>query len=118
MTGWASFFDDEATAGDVLSMDAVRDSLVEGGLAVDIAWSPGLRLDGLQLERADPDAYTHLLFCGPAHGRQVLPSRGADRRARHRDCARAPGERDLAPLPCVHRHTTFSGLECLPCGVR
>ncbi|MFY9806549.1 MAG: polysaccharide pyruvyl transferase family protein [Pseudonocardiaceae bacterium] len=72
VTGWASFFDGEATAGDVLSMEAVRDSLAEGGIAVDIAWSPGLRLDGMPLERADPGAYTHLLFvCGPAHGRQV-----------------------------------------------
>jgi hypothetical protein len=72
VTGWASFLDGEATAGDVLSMEAVRDALIEAGIGVDTAWSPGLRPDGLHLARADPDAYTHLLFvCGPAHGRQV-----------------------------------------------
>ena len=72
MTGWSSFLDGEATAGDVLSMEAVRDSLVQAGLDVDIAWSPRLRADGLSLEQADPNTYTHLLFvCGPAHGRQV-----------------------------------------------
>ena len=57
---------------DVLSMEAVRDSLLEAGLGVDVAWSPRLRADGLSLEQADPNRYTHLLFiCGPAHGRQV-----------------------------------------------
>jgi hypothetical protein len=72
ITGWSSFLDGEATAGDVLSMEAVRDSLLEDGIAVDVAWSPGLRPDGLRLERANPDAYSHVLFvCGPAHGRQV-----------------------------------------------
>ena len=72
VTGWSSFLDGEATAGDVLSMEAVRDALLEAGLGVDVAWSPRLRADGLSLEKADPDTYTHLLFvCGPAHGRQV-----------------------------------------------
>jgi Polysaccharide pyruvyl transferase len=72
VTGWSSFQDGEATGGDVLSMETVRDSLVEAGIAVDVAWSPGLRADGLRLEGTDPNAYTHLLFvCGPAHGRQV-----------------------------------------------
>lgn len=72
VTGWASFIDGEATAGDVLSMEAVRDSLIKAGIDVDVAWSPGLRLDGLLLDRVNPNAYTHLLFvCGPAHGRQV-----------------------------------------------
>lgn len=72
VTGWSSFLDGEATAGDVLSMEAVRDSLLEAGLGVDVAWSPRLRADGLSLEQADPNSYTHLLFvCGPAHGRQV-----------------------------------------------
>lgn len=72
VTGWSSFIDGEATAGDVLSMQAVRDSLTEAGIVVDVAWSPGLRPDGLLLEQVDPNDYTHLLFvCGPAHGRQV-----------------------------------------------
>jgi hypothetical protein len=72
VTGWSSFLDGEATAGDVLSIEAVRDSLLEAGVDVDVAWSPRLRADGLSLEKADPNTYTHLLFvCGPAHGRQV-----------------------------------------------
>jgi hypothetical protein len=72
VTGWSSFLDGEATAGDVLSMEVVRDSLLEAGLDVDVAWSPRLRADGVSLEQADPNTYTHLLFvCGPAHGRQV-----------------------------------------------
>lgn len=72
VTGWSSFIDGEATAGDVLSMEAVRDALLEAGLRVDVAWSPRLRADGLSLEQVDPDSYTHLVFvCGPAHGRQV-----------------------------------------------
>jgi hypothetical protein len=72
VTGWSSFLDGEATAGDVLSMEAVRDSLLEAGVGVDVAWSSGLRADGLSLEQADPNTYTHLVFvCGPAHGRQV-----------------------------------------------
>lgn len=72
VTGWSSFVHGEATAGDVLSMEAVRDSLVEAGISVDLAWSPRLRSGGLDLEQADPHAYTHLLFvCGPAHGWQV-----------------------------------------------
>lgn len=40
VTGWSSFQDGEATGGDVLSMETVRDSLVEAGIAVDVAWSP------------------------------------------------------------------------------
>lgn len=72
ITGWPSFCDGEATAGDVLSIQAVRDYLVEVGIDVDVAWSAGLRSDGLHLEQAHPPAYTHLLFvCGPVHGRQV-----------------------------------------------
>jgi hypothetical protein len=72
VTGWSSFLDGEATAGDVLSMEAVRDSLLEAGVDVDVAWSPRLRTDGMILEQVDADSYTHLLFvCGPAHGRQV-----------------------------------------------
>ena len=72
VTGWSSFLDGEATAGDVLSMEAVRDALLQAGVGVDVAWSPRFRTDGLSLEQADPGIYTHLLFvCGPAHGRQV-----------------------------------------------
>jgi hypothetical protein len=39
VTGWSSFLDGEATAGDVLSMEAVRDSLLE---ADSVLMSPGV----------------------------------------------------------------------------
>lgn len=72
VTGWSSFLDGEATAGDVLSMEVVRDSLVEARVGVDVAWSSRFRADGPSLEQVDPDSYTHLVFvCGPAHGQQV-----------------------------------------------
>ena len=72
VAGWPSFLHGEATAGDVLAMEAVRAALAGAGVECDTAWSPVLRPDGLTLDRADPDRYTHLVFaCGPAHGRQV-----------------------------------------------
>jgi hypothetical protein len=84
VVGWASFVDGEATAGDVLAMEAVRREVAEAGLACDVALSPVFRPDGLGLEQADPARYTHLLFaCGPLHGRQV-----ADLHGRYRHCRR------------------------------
>ncbi|MEW2354991.1 polysaccharide pyruvyl transferase family protein [Spirillospora sp. NPDC029432] len=72
VTGWPSFVHGEATAGDVLAMEAVRGALAGAGAECDVAWSPVLRPDGLTLDRADPGRYTHLVFaCGPAHGDQV-----------------------------------------------
>lgn len=69
VTGWPSLRDGEATAGDVLAMDAVADALAAEGIGCDLAWSPVLRPDGLTLEAADPAAYTHLVFaCGPLSG--------------------------------------------------
>ncbi|MEX5294701.1 polysaccharide pyruvyl transferase family protein [Kocuria sp. CPCC 205268] len=73
VVGWSSVLHGEATAGDVLAMDAVADALGTAGVPYDLAWSevmcpPG----GLRLEDADPARYTHLLFvCGPAAGRPV-----------------------------------------------
>jgi Polysaccharide pyruvyl transferase len=70
--GWPSFIDGEATAGDVLSMEAVRDALAAAGIGCDLAWSPVLRPGGLALADACPGRYTHLVFtCGPCHGPQV-----------------------------------------------
>lgn len=72
VTGWPSFVDGEATAGDVLSMSAVALQLGSAGIAYDLAYSPVLRPDGLSLADADPDWYTHLVFaCGPVYGPQV-----------------------------------------------
>lgn len=73
VVGWSSVLHGEATAGDVLAMDAVAEALAAQGVAHDVAWSavmcpPG----GLRLDDADPGRYTHLLFvCGPATGRSV-----------------------------------------------
>lgn len=71
LTGWFSFFHGEATAGDLLALQAVRRSLAAAGLDHDIAWSPGFRPGGLRLEHAAPEHYSHLVFvCGPLHGEQ------------------------------------------------
>jgi hypothetical protein len=72
VVGWPSFLHGEATAGDVLAMDAVRRALLASGIPCDLAWSPVFRPGARTLEDAPPGAYTHLVFtCGPAHGWQV-----------------------------------------------
>ncbi|MFD0852094.1 polysaccharide pyruvyl transferase family protein, partial [Actinomadura adrarensis] len=72
LTGWPSFVHGEATAGDVLAMEAVHQAITASGTECDMAWSPVLRPGGLSLEGADPATYTHLVFaCGPLHGEQV-----------------------------------------------
>lgn len=73
VVGWSSVLHGEATAGDVLAMDAVAAALSTAGVDHDVAWSavmcpPG----GLRLDDADPDRYSHLVFvCGPATGRPL-----------------------------------------------
>lgn len=72
ITGWPSFVQGEATAGDVLSMRRVRTELTARGIESDTAWSPNFVPDGLSLAAADPARYTHMIFvCGPVHGGQV-----------------------------------------------
>ncbi|TDB84687.1 polysaccharide pyruvyl transferase family protein [Actinomadura sp. KC216] len=72
VAGWPSFLHGEATAGDVLAMEAVRRGLADAGVACDLVWSPVFRPDGLGLEQADPGRYTHLVFaCGPLSGPQI-----------------------------------------------
>ncbi|NEY36565.1 polysaccharide pyruvyl transferase family protein [Streptomyces sp. PRKS01-65] len=72
MTGWFSFLDGEATAGDVLALHRVEEALRGTGEAYDVVWSPGFRAGGLHFEDVDPAAYSHLVFvCGPVHGRQI-----------------------------------------------
>ncbi|RZQ60229.1 polysaccharide pyruvyl transferase family protein [Amycolatopsis suaedae] len=81
LTGWPSFVDGEATAGDLLSMRRVADALAALGVPADQVHSPNLYPGGPDLATVDPDAYSHLVFaCGPAHGEQV--------RALHRRFAR------------------------------
>lgn len=73
LTGWFSFRDGEATAGDVLALRRVEDVLLREGLAYDIVWSPGFRPGDLDLERVRPRAYSHLVFvCGPLHGERIV----------------------------------------------
>lgn len=72
LTGWFSFPDGEATAGDVLALHRVEDVLRRAGLPYDIAWSPGFRPRALHLDEVMPERYGQLVFvCGPLHGPQV-----------------------------------------------
>lgn len=72
VTGWPSFRHGEATAGDVLAMEAVRRTLAAAGIPYDLAWSPVFRPGGHTLPQAPPGRYSHLVFCcGPLHGPQV-----------------------------------------------
>jgi hypothetical protein len=72
VTGWFSFLHGEATAGDVLALEAVRAALVSARVSHDTAWSPVFRPGELRLEQAPPERYTHLIFvCGPLHGKQI-----------------------------------------------
>ncbi|MEV5642368.1 polysaccharide pyruvyl transferase family protein [Streptomyces flaveolus] len=72
VTGWFSFLDGEATAGDVLALRRVEEELRGAGLAHDVVWSPGFRADALHFADVDPADWSHLVFvCGPAHGPQV-----------------------------------------------
>ncbi len=72
VTGWPSFLHGEATAGDVLAMDAVRHALDAVGIPCDLAWSPVFRPGQRTLGDAAPADYSHLVFaCGPAHCSQV-----------------------------------------------
>ena len=48
LTGWFSFRHGEATAGDLLALEAVRQSLELAGLTYDIAWSPVFRPGALR----------------------------------------------------------------------
>ncbi|WP_086694968.1 polysaccharide pyruvyl transferase family protein [Streptomyces recifensis] len=84
VTGWFSFLHGEATAGDLLALDRVRELLRGAAVPHDIAWSPGFRPEGPSLDDTRPEDYSHLLFvCGPAHGPQV-----EDLHRRYRDCVR------------------------------
>lgn len=72
LTGWFSFPDGEATAGDVLALRRVEDVLRRAGLEYDVAWSPGFRPDAPHLADVAPERYGRLVFvCGPLHGPQI-----------------------------------------------
>lgn len=70
MCGWFSLDGGEATAGDLLSMEVVRDDLAAAGHTVDVAWNPGF--PGRRWRDLDPGAYTDVVFvCGPLHGERI-----------------------------------------------
>jgi hypothetical protein len=65
VVGWFSFVDGHATAGDLLSRDLACEWLGECGWAYDVATAPPFAGD-VELESADPAAYSHVVFvCGP-----------------------------------------------------
>jgi hypothetical protein len=69
VVGWPSFVHGEATAGDVLAMEAVAAELSTAGIACETAWSPVFRPGARALSDADPARYSHLVFaCGPLSG--------------------------------------------------
>ncbi|MFE9440059.1 polysaccharide pyruvyl transferase family protein [Streptomyces sp. NPDC006602] len=72
LTGWFSFRDGEATAGDVLALRRVEDVLERAEIPYDVVWSPGFRPGALHLAGVRPEEYSHLVFvCGPLYGPQV-----------------------------------------------
>lgn len=84
VTGWSGVLHGEATAGDVLAMQAVADALAAAGTECVTGWSavmcpPG----GLRLDDADPADFTHLVWaCGPLHGSPVVETAGRFARCR------------------------------------
>ncbi|TDC20760.1 polysaccharide pyruvyl transferase family protein [Streptomyces sp. 8K308] len=72
MTGWFSFVDGEATAGDVLALERVRALFAARGVPHDVAWSPRFEPRGPTLTEVDPTDYDRLVFvCGPLHGPDI-----------------------------------------------
>jgi hypothetical protein len=77
LTGWFSFRNGEVSAGDVLSLRAVRNALDASGVPYDVAWSRGFRGDGVDIETdgegvAGKRGYTHLVFVsGPLYGERL-----------------------------------------------
>ncbi|MFF9218409.1 MULTISPECIES: polysaccharide pyruvyl transferase family protein [Streptomyces] len=72
LTGWFSFRDGEATAGDVLALHRVQEVLRRARIPHDVVWSPGFLPDARHLDDVRPGDYSHLVFvCGPLHGPQV-----------------------------------------------
>lgn len=66
--GWFSVDGGEATVGDLLAMEDVRDTLERAGMAVDVATNDGFG-EGPRLSEIDPAAYARVVFvCGPLHG--------------------------------------------------
>ena len=71
VTGWFSFVNGEATAGDLLAMEVVCGWLSNAQVPYDVALSPVLG-GGVDWEAVPTETYPHVLFvCGPARGWQL-----------------------------------------------
>lgn len=67
VTGWFSFEQMGATAGDLLARDVACEWLTEAGYGYDVALAAPFR-GGLDWRKVEPRDYSHLLFvCGPFH---------------------------------------------------
>lgn len=111
VVGWSSVLHGEATAGDVLSMQAVAGALAAHRIEHELAWSAVMCPPGrLRLDDADPSRYTHLLWvCGPLTGAApaALHARFAHCRPVRRGrqpcrCERCDGDR-FSPRYCPRR---------------
>ena len=73
VTGWFSFEDGHATAGDLLACDLVCKWLEAAGRQYDVAFVPPLGV-GVDWRSVDTECYSHLVFvCGPfADGPNVM----------------------------------------------
>jgi glycosyltransferase involved in cell wall biosynthesis/peptidoglycan/xylan/chitin deacetylase (PgdA/CDA1 family) len=73
VTGWFSFEDGHATAGDLLACDLVCEWLEAAGRRYDVAFVPPLGV-GVDWRSVDPGCYSHVVFvCGPfADGPNVM----------------------------------------------
>lgn len=71
ITGWFSFEQGEATAGDLRAAEVVCGWLDEADIAYDVATSPAFG-GGLDWREVDPGDYSDVVFvCGPLHGEQL-----------------------------------------------
>lgn len=65
LAGWFSFEDMGATAGDLISAEAAKEWLAEGGLTWDVAYASPFT-GGVNWRSVDPDHYGYVVFvCGP-----------------------------------------------------
>jgi Polysaccharide pyruvyl transferase len=71
VTGWFSFVNGEATAGDLLARDMACEWLELAERPYDVALSPAFE-DGVDWRSVDPSDFSEVVFvCGPAKGKQV-----------------------------------------------
>src|SRR5262249_52775323 len=65
VTGWFSFEDGHATAGDLLACELICEWLKAAGCGYDVALVPALGV-GVDWRSVDPQCYSHVVFvCGP-----------------------------------------------------